>query len=219
MWAPCQLTDGHKQHKWGHPWCFFSIMEIMEKHSHAELLQEMRHGFSMTPQRTRSNRWCGCIFTLQSKRSSQQCSLQRKWWLHLLRCLQSPFGWFHTPWSNNKCSCLPRSSKETLQGYMAKQTRMLTTDLLLLHDNGRPHSTNATTNFFKFCGWKNSSTSNTHTWFPLLDFHLLPKMKHHTRGQCFHSNGYVQNYVKFVTYPEHVSPMKDLTNWQIAKSV
>jgi hypothetical protein len=184
-YAPCGLPVNWlmdtKQHKWGHPWCFFSIMEIMEKHSHAELLQQMRHGFSMIPQRIRSNQWRGSIFTLQSKRSSPQCSLQRKWNC-LLQCLQSPFGWFHTPWSNNKCSCLPRSSKETLGGYMAKLTRMLTIVLLLLHANGQPHSTNATTNFLKLCGWKNSSTSNTHTWFPLLDFHLLPKTKHHTWG-------------------------------------
>jgi hypothetical protein len=113
----------------------------------------------------------------------------------LLWCLQSPFGWFHNPWSKNKCSCLPISSKEILGGCTAKQTRILNTVLLLLRDNGRSHSTEATTNFLKFCGWKNSSTS-IQIWFPLLDFHLLPKMKHHTRGQCFHSNGYVQHEVK-----------------------
>jgi hypothetical protein len=86
--------------------------------------------------------------------------------------------------------------KKLWGGYMAKQTRMLITGVLLLHDNGQPHRTDATINFLKFCCWKNSSTSTTQIQFPLLDFHLPPKMKHHTRGQCFHFNGYVQNEVK-----------------------
>jgi hypothetical protein len=35
-----------------------------------------------------------------------------------------------------------------------QNTRMLTIGVLLLPDNGQPHSTYQTTNFLKFCGWK-----------------------------------------------------------------
>jgi hypothetical protein len=171
-------------------------MEIIEKHSHAELLQEMRHGFSMRAQRTRS------IDVIDASSLSTQKEVH-----HITVSRESKATVFcdvyivllvhftlHGPTIN--AAAYQEALKNTLRGYTAQQTRMLTTVLLLLHDNGRPHSTDATTNFLKFCGWKNSSTSTTQTRFPLLDFHLLPKMKHHTRGQCFHSNGYVQNKVK-----------------------
>jgi hypothetical protein len=45
-------------------------------------------------------------------------------------------SWFHTFQFNNKCSCLSGNSKEAIH---KKRPVLLTTFLLLLHDNARPH--------------------------------------------------------------------------------
>jgi hypothetical protein len=181
MWAPCQLTDGHKTTQMGS-----SLMLLQHNGDHGEAFS----CWTVTTDET----W---VF-----HDTPKNKVKSMMWTHLYSPVKEKFTTVHSPkkvmtvfcdvytesfWLishsmvNNKCSCLPRSSKDTPGGYMAKLTRILTI-VLLLHANGQPHSTNATTNFLKFCGWKNSSTSNTQTWFPLLDFHLLPKTKHHTRG-------------------------------------
>lgn len=114
----------------------------------------MRLGSSTIPQRTRLNCWPGNILTRQSKRSSRQCGLQEKWWLLFLCCLWSSSGWFGTSQFNNKCSCLPGNSQKSQGGYLAKETRMLTEWVLVLHCSAQPHSAVATMSFLNSWSWE-----------------------------------------------------------------
>ena len=93
-------------------------------------------------------------FVRQSKRSSRQCGLQEKWWLLFLCCLWSSSGWFATSQFNSKCSCLPGNSQKSEGGYLAKETRLLTEWVLVLHCSAQPHSAVATVSFLNSWSWE-----------------------------------------------------------------
>ena len=157
----------------------------------------MRLGSSSTPQRARLNQWPGSILTLQSIRSSRQCSLQENEGHCFLGCLWSYYlGWFHTSQFNSKCICLSGNSKQTQRGYSEKRPGLLTTKVLL-HNNAQPHTAATTVNPLNSWGWGILPHQPYSPDLPPLDFHMFSKMKKHLRGQWFHSK-------------EDINSMKDL---------
>jgi hypothetical protein len=160
----------------------------------------------------------GSILTLQSKRSSRQCSLQGKWWLLFSGMFKEFFWLFHTSQFNNKCSCLSGNFKETQGGYSAQETR-IADQRTRSSSFARQCSTSqccCNRESLNSCGWEIlPHPPYSHDLIPS-DFHLFPNMKMHLRGQCFHSNEDVQNEVKkWLHAKDTFFSIKDLTNWYI----
>jgi hypothetical protein len=80
----------------------------------------MRLGSSTTPHRGRPNWWPGSI---QSKRSSRQCSLQGKWWL-LFSGMFTEFFWLISHGSTINAAAY-EETRETQGGYSAQETRIV----------------------------------------------------------------------------------------------
>jgi len=120
-----------KWHTWGEPWDFFSIMKNMVKHS----LQKFYRSWELSRAvHLREQGWINVVeaSSLSSQKEVQGCAISRENdYCCYLRWRS--VGCFRTSQFNNKCSCLFGRSKETQGSSLAKQTRVLTEVVLLLH--------------------------------------------------------------------------------------
>jgi hypothetical protein len=69
-------------------------------------------------------------------------------------------------------------------------------EVLLLHDDARPHNAATTVNLLNSWGREIHPHPSYSPDLALSDFHLFPKMKKRLRGHHFHSNEDVENEVK-----------------------
>jgi hypothetical protein len=73
---------------------------------------------------------------------------------------------------------------------------LLTTGILLLHDNAKPHSATATMHLLKSWGEEILPHPQYNPFLAPLEFRLFSKMKMRLIGQPIHSRENVQNEVK-----------------------
>jgi hypothetical protein len=165
-----------------------------------------------------------CILTLQSERSSKQCSLQGKWWLLISGMFTEFFGWFHTSRFNNKCSCLTGNSKET-QGVYSEQEPGFVDQRTQSSSFARQCSTSQcyrNRESLELLGQGNSPTSTTQFWFGNVGLPCIPKHEKAPQKSAFPLQWRCSKWSQeMVTCPGRIfSFMNDLTNWYIAlKSV